>query len=246
MRATPLLGLLLLAALACGQRPDPHAVEDPFGWFHALLSEHVVDGRLDYKGLQPHQDAIRAHLEDLADADLSGLTRREQLAFWINAYNAHVILGVLDGLRPADPVDRGKLFFLRKVRVAGVETSLDGIEKRIRSEFSDPRIHAAVNCASASCPPLRPEAYRADTLDAALEEQTKAYLGDPDQNRLDRERGILYLSQIFEWYEGDFPGGAIEYVLPYLPAADREWIEAHRDSLSVEFVPYDWSLNGSF
>ena len=121
----------------------------------------------------------------------------------------------------------------------GEEVDLNTIEHdTLREKFDEPRIHFALVCASKSCPPLRPEAYRDSVLDAQLDDQARAFLNDRSKNRYDDEKKTLYLSKIFDWFDDDFEkatGTVRDYVAQYLsvPKGAR-----------IRYLSYDWSLNG--
>lgn len=238
MRVVP----LILAAAALGAASDPYAPLD------RLLKARVKDGVVDYAGLAKEKKALDEYLKALAAADLGPMGRDERLAFWINAYNAFTLKLVLEnrpGLKSIrdleDPWKR------KRWKVAGATYSLDAIENEvIRKRFAEPRIHFALVCAAVSCPPLRAEAYVADRLDEQLDDQARAFLRDPKRG-FRRGAGKVYLSKLFDWYRKDFEkGGAtvVDFVLPFLADEDRRWVKANRDGLAVEFLPYDWSLNG--
>jgi hypothetical protein len=36
-------------------------------------------------------------------------------------------------------------------------------------------------------------------------------------------------------------GGAITFILPYLPPEDREWVG--KEKISLEYLPYNWNSN---
>jgi hypothetical protein len=74
----------------------------------------------------------------------------------------------------------------------------------LRGEFGEEKIHFAVNCASESCPILRDEAYSPSKLKAQLDDQARSFLGDGVRNKMKWDGKTLYLSQIFNWYRGDF------------------------------------------
>jgi Protein of unknown function, DUF547 len=124
--------------------------------------------------------------------------------------------------------------------VEGQELTLNDIENRIiRAHFDEPRIHFALNCASRSCPPLRAEAYTGAALDTQLGNQTKAFLGDPEQNRVEGDH--YRLSKLFDWYKGDFEkaaGSVQAFVRPYL-----EHGKDLGERAKVKHFDYDWSLN---
>ena len=114
------------------------------------------------------------------------------------------------------------------------------------------QVHAAVNCASLSCPPLRAEAFRAESLEAQLDEQVRAWLLDPGRNRLEPEDGRVRISKIFDWYESDFTagreGGDSQPVLLWIADhVDDEGLAARlrrgARTLRVRHLDYDWSIN---
>jgi hypothetical protein len=137
-----------------------------------------------------------------------------------------------------------------KFTAGGRHYSLDDIEHGIlRKQFSEPRIHFAVNCASASCPPLRPEPFLPDQLDEQLEQTARDFVGREENVWM---RGdVLFLSKIFDWYEEDFVRAVanqtpekptvIDYVLRYLPESVAQRIREEKPR--IEFYNYDWSLN---
>ena len=97
-----------------------------------------------------------------------------------------------------------------------------------------------------SCPKLQSWAYAADKLDEQLELSAREFINDSSRNRFDRERKIAYLSMIFKWFEEDFTdhsGSLLHYVKRYV--ADPQLArELEREPYRVEFLEYDWSLNG--
>jgi hypothetical protein len=109
----------------------------------------------------------------------------------------------------------------------------------------EPRLHFALNCASAGCPPI--SAYRADRIDDQLDAATAAFVNSPSEVRVDTERSVLHLSRLFHWYADDFgaaDNAALRFILEYMEAgASREYLEGHIDSIGLSFNDYDWSLN---
>lgn len=245
----PVLPAILLAAA--------DAAEPEHGVFDDLLRRYVSKAGVDYAAWHASESDRRALRDYLRGLERVPISVREEepggrdvaLAYWINLYNAATLNLVLDGY-PTDSIkDLGGIFsspWKRDVvEVEGEKRSLDEIENGIiRSRFGDARIHFALNCAARGCPPLRAGAFVADSLDAQLEEQTRAFLGDPERNRID-EDGTLRLSKIFDWYEDDFAGEAgsvAAWVLPYL---EKPRGTVPGDEPRVEHLDYDWSLNDS-
>ena len=228
------------SALAAEQRVD-HAA-----WDH-LVHRHVQNGVVDYRGVKQDEAQLDQYLEMLRKAQPEQLSSREAtLAFWINAYNACVFRGVLDH-QPLKSVRDVQGFFDKLThRVGGESLILNAMEQRARA-FGDWRTHAAVNCASASCPPLRAEAYVPEQLEAQLAEQAKRWLADPQRGlRLDGD--TLWVSKIFQWYAKDVvPSGKItgSTLLPVLePSLDPAFAhQIRRQQPKIKFMEYDWSLN---
>jgi Protein of unknown function, DUF547 len=221
-----------------------------------LLRRYVSGGLVDYASLkrdgQPALDAYLRSLESVERSALESWPRSDQLAFWIDAYNAYTVKLVLDhyplptirsiGLFPGAAFRRK---FVPLERAAGRKLSLDDIEHGIlRERFRDPRIHFAIVCASRSCPVLRDEAYRGRDLDAQLDDAARAFLRDPARNRYDPGSRMLFLSSIFKWFRGDFEataGTLAAFVATYVDAPIAAAL--HRGDVKIGFLQYDWSLN---
>lgn len=227
--------------------------------FDRLLGQYVVNGLVDYSAFQTAPE-FAGYLDQLARVEPDSLGRADQLALWINAYNAYTIalinrhgerksirninksLGLVKGYGPWQE---------KLAVVGGKEYSLDEIEQRIiRPRFSEPRIHFALVCAALGCPNLRSEAYHGERLEAQLEEQAAAFLArTPTKNRVDLATRTVYLSRVFEFrdYEKDF-GGTKEaigrFVARYYPvgSAERDLLES--GAFRLEYTGYDWRLNG--
>jgi hypothetical protein len=196
--------------------------------------------------------ALTAYVARLAVADTSGWPRAEQIAFWINAYNAITLERVL-GAWPVDSITRirptlgvlpGNGVWKEKHRVAGHLLSLDDIEHgTLRRHFAEPRIHFAVNCAARSCPPLAGAAFRGPDLERQLDQVTARFIRSARYNATGRGKPWA-LSKIFEWYAEDFvaaAGSVPAYVLRYLPAEQARGVDPARVRWSAR--PYDWRLN---
>lgn len=217
--------------------------------FDEVLQEHVDEnGQVDYTKLKANPEKFVAYLDLLAFADPEELRYNERLTFWINAYNAIVIKGVINHY-PIKSVREVKLFngfFSRlKFQVANKMYTPDGIEHGIiRTEFVDPRVHFVLVCASSSCPPLSNRAYTAETIEESLETATLNFIQNPEQFRIDRAKRLVYLSKIFKWYEDDFKegyDGALDFLSDYLSPEDTEFLES--TDVKLRYLDYDWTLN---
>lgn len=242
----PLAAFCAAATLAAGNAGFDHTT------FDRLLRAHVRSGAVDYDAFARAPEFPR-YLDALARARPDALSEREQIAFWINAYNAYTIqlvnahgerqsirnidktLGMMEAMGPWKE---------EIVRAGGRTTSLDFVENGIlRTRWKEPRIHFALVCAARSCPPLRPEAYTGPRLDAQLDDQARLFIArSPEKNRVDVEHATVYLSPLFGWYKDDFGPDLGRFLARYVsdPAA-RALLE--RGTFKVVETPYDWSLN---
>lgn len=214
-----------------------------------LLSSFVSGGVVDYRGLLGEEGKLDQYLLQLERTNTSALTPNDQLAFYINAYNAwtiKLVLGSYPGIKSIKDV--GTIFsspWAKKIcRIDGKILSLDDIEHGIiRPRFRDPRIHFAVNCASKSCPPLASEPYRGVSLDAQLDAAARNFINDSARYRLDGNK--LHVSMIFKWYASDFKDGVLSFILKYARGDLLQKLKADGDKIENHYLEYDWSLNGN-
>jgi hypothetical protein len=235
----------LLATFASA--PAQADVVDPAP-LDTVLIRHVHGGRVDYGALSRDPGPLRRYLAATENAAPERFSRDDQIAFWIDVYDARVLDGVirhpgLASVLAADSAHGGPGFFKRTARSGGRALSLDAIEQELRSRWHEPRSHFALNCASTSCPALPPHALRGARLEAALDAATHGFLADSTKNRWGPDR-VLELSAIFQWYGEDFRAAA--GTVPGFVA--RYWTRGPRPSSTtpVRFLPYDWSLNGAW
>jgi len=250
MKARIVLTLLVLLWIA----PAPVMAASSFD--HApldrTLKKYVDDhGRVDYNGIAGDA-GFKGYMTALRSAEPEKMTHDEQLAFWINAYNAVVIDKVIRW-RPEKSVRETvipglwtstRFFTTREHVVAGRQMSPDDIENDIlRKQFRDPRIHFAIICASSGCPELPRFAYTGENVQSKLEEVTRDYLNSGRGTRIDVEKNTLYLSKIFSWFTADFEarsGSVLKFIEPYL---DRQKQEFLRQGPKISYLPYNWALN---
>jgi hypothetical protein len=217
--------------------------------FNQVLQEHVdKTGRVNYTKLKANPEKLEKYLDLLAVAKPMELSYNAQLAFWVNAYNALVIKGVIDHY-PTTSVRKvkwfGGFFYRLKFQVAGKTYTLNQIEHGIiRTEFVDPRIHFVLVCASTSCPPIENSAFSAEDIEERLETATFNFVQNPEQVRIDRVKRRVYLSKIFKWYDEDFRegyDGVADFLTDYLPAEDADFLLA--ENVTFHYLDYDWTLN---
>lgn len=249
--------MILLTAMVeagCSSVPERFAPLDPLDPAHVshrlfdeVLQTSVKNGIVNYPELQADQ-RLAAYLALLNRVDPSALsTDRDRLAFWINAYNACAIQGILDGYSPKPYIGWYRFFKTHTYGIGGVQLSLSDLEHDIlRKQFREPRIHFAIVCASSSCPKLPSWAYDPMQLDRQLDQAARAFINDPTRNRFDRQQRIAYLSKIFDWFEEDFAasaGSVLQFVAPFVDDADLAR-DLAQHTYHITYLDYDWSLNG--
>ena len=263
--ALSLIATGALAAAAPAAWSQTPALDTGYAAWDALLKKHVKwlsdnkQSRVDYKGFAADRAALKAVLAEwsaVTPAQFAALPREQQMAFLINAYNGftvELILTRYPGLKSIKDLGsllqspwKNKFFTL-----LGEPRHLDWIEhEQLRPKYNEPRVHAAVNCASIGCPALRPEAFVAAKLDAQLDDGMLRFMGDRTRNRY--ADGKLQVNMIFKWFREDFEKGhkgfnKLEDVMARYAdqladaPADREKIKAR--NVPISHLDYDWSLN---
>lgn len=198
---------------------------------------------VDYRGVSPEDAmALDVYIESLSAIDVTTLNKDEQLAFWINMYNAVTVQLIIK----SDPVDSirdlNKPWDRPRVEVNGVSLTLNQIESGIiRPVYDDPRIHYAVNCASIGCPNLALMAYSGSTLDDMLDAGARNYINHPRGVSVKGRRVIA--SKIFGWYREDF-GADVPAVLDHIRKyADDDLKASLEGRTKISKYIYDWNLN---
>jgi hypothetical protein len=259
MRRTLLhLFLLCAGATIAPAQPFSHDLLD------GVLRTHVdCSGMVDYAALKAHPASLAAYIDSLAETSPHNRPERfpdrsHELAYWMNAYNAFVLWGVVEAYPVPSVKDIGILsgFFNRhEFHAGGKDMTLNHIENEIiRPVYQEPRIHFAINCGAFSCPSLAQRAYSGATLDAQLEQAVVRFTNDAKHVRLGPD-GELHLSKILEWYSQDFVDwfpaerpkiaakpNVIDYLLPYLPVATAAHLRQH-PGVRLVYNDYDWALN---
>lgn len=250
--ACVLTGAVALAAAA----PAAAAAPDYAPW-NELLGKYYDPLRgMNYRALQardkPALDRLR---RQMAQVDAAALPRPDRLAYWINLYNISVVGIVVDGYPvdsirdlSTDPIIRLNVFKRPSVPVRGGTVSLDHIENvEIRPVYKDPRIHFAINCAAATCPPIRPEAYVGARLDRQLDEQTRWFLNGPLGVRLEQDGDTLVVrtTKVMDWFAEDFEewaGGVRAFLVKHLAPEKARRLAAAK-KVEIEYHDYSWKLN---
>ena len=223
------------------------AAFDHAPWQRVLARAVNQVGEVDYASLRQDRE-LAAYVAALRDASPENrrelfASKAEELAYWINAYNALVTWGVAKAYPTRSVRDLGVLFgfFRRKEYVLGGRTmSLQQLENDvIRARHREPRIHFAIVCASLSCPKLSRQAYTGANLEEQLAFQTSQYFAET--RNLAVTGNTVTLAKILDWYGGDF-GNALDYARRHTSEDRRRQLDALKNP-RVLYREYDWAIN---
>lgn len=261
------IAVLCLPVFACA-KPRAESTAEPVSsgsriagepdsstWNRLLRTYDDPARGIDYAHLKSNDAAALEQVrQSLGRVDIRSLTPKQQLAYWINLYNVNVVSTVVQrypvkSIRDisTDPIIRMNVFKNDTVPFGGTNISLNTIENdKIRSGFHDPRIHFAINCASRSCPPIRPEAYSGERVDVQLDDQVRKFVAGPGVRIESRDgKTIVHTTKIMDWFGEDFEkwgGGKIPFLRRYLPP-EKARLLPQTGTMTVEYDDYDWSLN---
>lgn len=219
--------------------PNSSGIKIDHSEWSTLLHNYVEDnGLVDYKGFFKEKGKLENYLNALSNqVPTDKWPVQEQLAYYINLYNAHTVHLILENYPVKSIKDINGAWTKDFVQIGEKELSLGALEHSILRKMNEPRIHFAINCASGSCPKLLNEAFIGDKLDDQLNTVTRAFINS-ENNSISNDN--LELSKIFKWYKGDFmDGDLITYINQYADVKIAPKAQIH-------YKEYDWSLNGSW
>lgn len=218
-----------------------------------LLKAHVNDkGRVDYPGMAKDEAKLDEYLALLSNTPVEKdeWTEAQQMAYWINAYNAYTVKLILNHYPVKSIKDIGpdtQVTFvntpwdIKFFEIGDKKYDLNKIEHgTLRKRFKDdPRYHFALVCAAKSCPNLRNEAYIPEVLDKQLDDQGRQFINNPAKNKVIDAKNAK-ISPYFDWYKKDFKRDDDSVV---------EWVNKYSDvklnkGANITYMDYDWSLNG--
>jgi hypothetical protein len=222
--------------------------------YDQLLQTYVNgDGMVNYaawRASDTDRKSLQNYLVRLSQASPAvTASRAGQLAFWINAYNATTIEGILQ-VYPTSSIRNHtakvagyNLWKDLPLLVGGKPHSLDAMEHQILRKMGEPRIHFAIVCASVGCPRLMNEAYTPDRIEEQLALNTRDFFSRSQNFHVD-QAGVMHVSSILDWFGEDFgPTQQAQFTAlqQYLPEDAQRMAVNPRTSLV--FQDYDWSLN---
>lgn len=204
-----------------------------------FLKAHISNGKVDYLTIKKDPSELIGLLEMAKEIQILKNKVAEYQAFWINSYNLLVIKGIVEKYPVKSPLDIPGFFDKTKHEIGGEKITLNDIENRLlRGNFpNEPRFHFVLVCAGLGCPPIISSAYMPLTLDSQLQEQTTKALNDPNFIRASEKK--VMVSQIFDWYKGDFTQNG-QSLIDFINQYRKEKLP---ENAKISYYPYDWALN---
>jgi hypothetical protein len=206
---------------------------------------------VDYEHFsQTDLNLLKDYLRDMAQININNYNRAEQLAYWINVYNALTVqtianyypistvqeINISPGLFSVGPWG-ANLITIKKTTL-----SLDDINNRIiRPIWNDPRTHYALNNGSIGAPNLNKNAYHGYDLEVQLNKAALTYVNS--LRGVSVIEGRLIISKLYDWYEEDF-GGTKQDVITHLLQFAKEPLQSQlKHTNTIDSYVYNWHLN---
>jgi hypothetical protein len=263
-----MLACCLIAATVIGTTAQEGRFAASRKIFDDALELYVRDGLVYYRALKLERARFDRYFASIADAPVDSASRDEQLAFWLNAYDALVLKTVIDhypiARRSTEYPDRSirqipGAFERLQHRVGGRMLTLDAIEQTMLAAFHDPRVFFAIGRGAMGSGRLRSETFTPERLDMQLAEVAAECVNRAQCVQIDRTTGQVNISSIFSWRSADFIAAlagtapaafasrspieraALAFVEPLLLPAEKAILDGNQ--FKVVFKPFDWSLN---
>jgi hypothetical protein len=264
-------GAALCAALATlAASPSAQDVPDASRRkaYDELLDTNVRDGWVYYRALRLERARLDSYVNSLAAVSLDGLRREDQIALWLNAYNAIVLQTIVEHYPIAQRTRDYPPHSVRQVpgaferlphRVAGKTVTLDQIEQTILPPFNDARVFLALGRGAVGSPRLRSEAFTGADLDRQLSEAASECAARPECVQIHQSENVMKVSSVFSWRRAEFSAAygdkapkpfaerspieraVLALVYPRFLTTERDFID--KNMFKVEYLPFDWSLN---
>ena len=198
---------------------------------------------------QQDKKMLEKYLSYLTELSPKDLSKKQQMAYWINLYNAKTVSLILDEYPVKSIRKLGKSWFSsgpwddKVLVIDNIEVSLNDIEHRIlRPIYNQASLHYALNCASYSCPNLSATVFTSSNAQSQLAEGARNYINHARGVSFDKD-GELVLSSIYKWYREDFGITRLDlltHLIGYSNKALGDKLRAYEGSINYE---YDWNLN---
>lgn len=217
---------------------------------HLITNEEKIN-LLDYANVdQKDYDLLTRYVKEMSEIDIDNYNRQEQLAYWINLYNALTVQTVADYYPIANVQEiriSPGLFSVgpwgaNLITIKNTPLSLDDINNRIiRPIWNDPRTHYTLNNATIGAPNLSKQAYQGVSIEAQLNDAAFTYINS--LRGVQVIEGKLIISKIYDWYEEDFGGTKQDVIKHLLLFAKEPLFSQLKHVNSIDSYIYNWHIN---
>ncbi len=256
---------IVLSFFIIGCSQDSSITKEPFDQtykaYQNVLQNYVKNEFVDYLKLKENRANLDSFINQLAGTtkkQLKNMSRNEQLAYWINAYNGITLRSIIDHYPVSSIQNINGVWTQNKWHVAGKELTLDFIEHKIvRPTYKDARIHFALNCASIGCPPLYNQPFTGNTVDSLLDIVASQFVHNKKRHNIDYKNHLIITTELFSWFWEDFvrnfndikfknssdvENAVLNFTYKYLNDTEKAKFQTDAN-WKISFTPYDWSLN---
>jgi hypothetical protein len=269
-RALVALVLSVLIVPAAAQQFTPAPGADPLhGPLDEILDANVRDGLVYYRTLKSTRGRLDHYVASLnvPAETYNRWPKPQQMAFWLDAYNAFVLETVIDHYpihgaakgAPSNSIRQIPGAFDRTTwRAAGRALTLDAIENTVLPQFSEPRLYLALGRGAVGSGRLRSEAYTADRLEKQLAGLQAEFVTNREMLQIDRDNGTMVVTPIVSWHDQAFvaaydkadPAFAARspieraitaFIMPNLLPLEKQFVQ--QNHFKVTFGVFDWNLN---
>jgi uncharacterized protein DUF547 len=267
MRRTCVIFLAVISTVVTSSAQQPLSETARRKTYDTILDLYVRDGFVYYRALKSERAKLDGYLSLIASTPIDKQPREEQLAFWLNAYDAIVLKTIIDHYPIQGHVTEFPGHSIRQIpgafdrlqhRVAGRLMTLDQIEQTVFPGFHDPRVYLAVGRGAVGGGRLRSEAFLPARIDAQLTEVARECTSRPECVFVDRDQNKVSASAIFSWHANDFIAAyadsapalfkdrspieraVLAFIAPTLLTTEKDFLG--KNEFKVVFMPFDWSL----
>jgi hypothetical protein len=233
-----------------------------------ILDLNVRDGLVYYRALKGERGRLDRYIASLnvPAGTYEGWSKAQQMAFWVNAYNAVILQTVINNYPirtrsssyPAGSIRQIPGYEQATFRAAGRGVTLEQIEKTILPTFKEPRLYLTLGRGAVGSGRLRSEAYTGDRLDKQLADVQHEFVTDRQMLRIDRLTGQMAVTPIISWREREFVAAydqgdptfaqrspieraILAFIKPGLLPLEKEFVQ--QNTFKIVFHEFDWRLN---
>ncbi|AWN72643.1 DUF547 domain-containing protein [Legionella anisa] len=206
---------------------------------------------VDYTHMtQTDLNLLKDYLKSMSEVNINNYNRDEQLAYWINVYNA-LTVQIIANYYPVTSVQEINispgLFSIgpwgaNLITIKNTTLTLDDINNRIiRAIWNDPRTHYAVNNGTIGAPNLSRKIYQGKLIEEQLNQAASTYINS--LRGVNVIEGKLIISKLYDWYEEDFGGTKHDVIFHLLQFAKEPLLSQLKHINSIDSYIYNWHIN---